>query len=123
MCGTASSHGIFSDALINEEFREIKNEMDAMMQRSLKQATITGKRYRIAFAPLYGYPSETAHFIRNKRKTDIEVIISKDGKFSLRVRAPGESPDCTGIWRWRASERCRWFIQFQRYRTVYLVAL
>ena len=55
-----------------------------MMQRSLKHATILGSRYRIAFAPLYGYPSETAHFIRNERKTDIEVIISKDGKFSLR---------------------------------------
>ncbi|HET6581303.1 MAG TPA: phosphoesterase [Methanoregula sp.] len=80
--------GIFSDPLIDEEFREIKDEMDAMMLRSLKHVTITGKRYRIAFAPLYGYPSETAHFIRNERKTDIEVIISKDGKFSLRSVPP-----------------------------------
>ncbi len=80
--------GIFSDALIDEEFKEIKDEMDAMMLRSLKHATITGKRYRIAFAPLYGYPSETAHFIRSERKTDIEVIISKDGKFSLRSVPP-----------------------------------
>jgi oligoribonuclease NrnB/cAMP/cGMP phosphodiesterase (DHH superfamily) len=80
--------GIFSDSLIVEEYAEIKAEMDAMMQRSLKHATITGSRYRIAFAPLYGYPSETAHFIRNERKTDIEVIISKDGKFSLRSVPP-----------------------------------
>jgi oligoribonuclease NrnB/cAMP/cGMP phosphodiesterase (DHH superfamily) len=80
--------GIFNDALIGQEYAEIKAEMDAMMQRSLKNTTILGNRYRIAFAPLYGYPSETAHFIRNERKTDIEVIIGKDGKFSLRSVPP-----------------------------------
>ena len=80
--------GRFSDALIGQEYAEIKAEMDAMMQRSLKHSTILGSRYRIAFAPLYGYPSETAHFIRDERKTDIEVIIGKDGKFSLRSVPP-----------------------------------
>jgi uncharacterized protein len=80
--------GIFSDPLINEEYTEIKAEMDDMMQQSLRYATITGTKYRIAFAPLYGYPSETAHFIRDESKTDIEVIISKDGKFSLRSVPP-----------------------------------
>jgi len=76
--------GIFSDALIESENAEIKAEMDAMMHKSLRQATFLGSKYRIAFAPLYGYPSETAHFIRNEKRTDIEVIIGKDGKFSLR---------------------------------------
>jgi len=76
--------GIFSDALIESENAEIKAEMDAMMHKSLRQATFLGSKYRIAFAPLYGYPSETAHFIRHEKKTDIEVIIGKDGKFSLR---------------------------------------
>jgi oligoribonuclease NrnB/cAMP/cGMP phosphodiesterase (DHH superfamily) len=80
--------GIFSDTLIEQEYAEIKAEMDAMMQRSLKQATFRGEKYRIAFAPLYGYPSETAHFIRHERKTDIEVIIGKDGKFSVRSVPP-----------------------------------
>ena len=80
--------GIFSDPLINDEYTEIKTEMDDMMQQSLRHATITGTKYRIAFAPLYGYPSETAHFIRDEKKTDIEVIISKDGKFSLRSVPP-----------------------------------
>lgn len=80
--------GIFSDPLIEQEYAEIKAEMDAMMQRSLKQATVLGKKYRIAFAPLYGYPSETAHFIRDEKKTDIEVIIGKDGKFSVRSVPP-----------------------------------
>ena len=74
--------GIFSDNLIEQEYAEIKAEMDAMMLRSLKQATFRGKKYRIVFAPLYGYPSETAHFIRDEKKTDIEVIIGKDGKIN-----------------------------------------
>jgi oligoribonuclease NrnB/cAMP/cGMP phosphodiesterase (DHH superfamily) len=80
--------GIFSDTLIEQEYAEIKAEMGAMMQRSLNHATFLGKKYRIAFAPLYGYPSETAHFIRDERKTDIEVIIGKDGKFSVRSVPP-----------------------------------
>jgi len=80
--------GIFSDAQIDAENAEIKAEMDAMMDRSLRHTTFLGKKYRVAFAPLYGYPSETAHFIRGKKNTDIEVIIGKDGKFSLRSVPP-----------------------------------
>jgi oligoribonuclease NrnB/cAMP/cGMP phosphodiesterase (DHH superfamily) len=80
--------GIFSDEHIERENAEIKAEMQAMMQRSLRHATFTGTKYRIVFAPLYGYPSETAHFIRDRKKTEIEVIIGKDGKFSIRSVPP-----------------------------------
>jgi oligoribonuclease NrnB/cAMP/cGMP phosphodiesterase (DHH superfamily) len=80
--------GIFSDDRIAQEYSEIKAEMEAMMRRSMKHATFAGTKYRIAFAPLYGYPSETAHFIREAQKTDIEVIIGKDGKFSIRSVPP-----------------------------------
>jgi oligoribonuclease NrnB/cAMP/cGMP phosphodiesterase (DHH superfamily) len=80
--------GIFTDDLIERESAEIRAEMDTLMHRSLTHATILGKKYRIAFAPLYGYPSETAHFIRDEKKTDIEVIIGKDGKFSVRSVPP-----------------------------------
>ncbi|MDD1689329.1 MAG: phosphoesterase [Methanoregula sp.] len=80
--------GIFSDEQIEREYREIKAEMESMMRHSLRQATFAGTRYRIAFAPMYGYPSETAHFIRDEKKTDIEVIIGKDGKFSIRSVPP-----------------------------------
>jgi oligoribonuclease NrnB/cAMP/cGMP phosphodiesterase (DHH superfamily) len=80
--------GRFTDTLIEQEYGEIKAEMDSMMVQSLKNSTITGSKYRVAFAPLYGYPSETAHFIRDQKKTDIEVIISKDGKFSIRSVPP-----------------------------------
>ncbi len=81
-------NGIFSDERIEHENAGIKAEMEAMMQRSLKHATFTGTKYRIVFVPMYGYPSETAHFIRNKEKTEIEVIIGRDGKFSIRSVPP-----------------------------------
>jgi oligoribonuclease NrnB/cAMP/cGMP phosphodiesterase (DHH superfamily) len=80
--------GVFTDELIKREYADIKSEIESMMKRSLRHTTITGTKYRIAFAPLYGYPSETAHFIRDEKKTDIEVIISKDGRFSLRSVPP-----------------------------------
>jgi len=82
------TRGIFSDPRIEAENAEITAEMDGMMEKSLRHATFRGTKYRIAFAPLYGYPSETAHYIRAKEKTDIEVIIGKDGKFSLRSVPP-----------------------------------
>jgi len=80
--------GIFSDERIAAEYAEIKAEMDGMMEHSLAQATFRENKYRIVFAPLYGYPSETAHFIRKKMDTQIEVIIAKDGKFSIRSVPP-----------------------------------
>jgi oligoribonuclease NrnB/cAMP/cGMP phosphodiesterase (DHH superfamily) len=80
--------GIYSDELITRENADIKSEMESMMRKSLRHTTVTGTKYRVAFAPLYGYPSETAHFIRDERKTDIEVIIGKDGRFSLRSVPP-----------------------------------
>lgn len=80
--------GIFSDDRIEQQYREIRAEMKEMMERSLRHATFSGKKYRVAFAPLYGYPSETAHYIRDQKKTEIEVIIGKDGKFSIRSVPP-----------------------------------
>ena len=80
--------GIFTDELIEREYADIKAEMEVIMKRSLKHTTIINTKYRIAFAPLYGYPSETAHFIRDEKKTDIEVIVGRDGRFSLRSVLP-----------------------------------
>lgn len=80
--------GIFTDERIEHQYTDIRREMRAMMRKSLHNTTVLGKKYRIAFAPLYGYPSETAHFIRNELKTDMEVIVGKDGKFSLRSVPP-----------------------------------
>ena len=80
--------GVFSDDRIQHEYADIKGEMEAMMQRSLKHATFSDRKYRVVFAPLYGYPSETAHFIRDQKKTEIEVIVGRDGKFSIRSVPP-----------------------------------
>jgi len=80
--------GIFTDERIERQYTDIRREMRAMMRKSLHRSTILGAKYRIAFAPLYGYPSETAHFIRDQLKTDMEVIVGKDGKFSLRSVPP-----------------------------------
>lgn len=80
--------GIFTDDLIERQYADIRTEMESMMKRSLSHATFNGTKYRVAFAPLYGYPSETAHFIRDVKKTEIEVIIGKDGKFSIRSVPP-----------------------------------
>jgi oligoribonuclease NrnB/cAMP/cGMP phosphodiesterase (DHH superfamily) len=114
--------GIFSDGQIEREYQDIKAEMTAMMQKSLNHATFTGTKYRIAFAPMYGYPSETAHFIRDEKKTEIEVIIGKDGKFSIRSVPPishiiarefggGGHPNAAGgSFRFSVVERFTWWL-------------
>ena len=80
--------GIFSDARIMAQYREIREEMEWLMEKSIRKAHIRGSRYRIAFAPLYGYPSETAAMMRSTLSTDMEVLISPSGRFSLRSVPP-----------------------------------
>lgn len=76
--------GVFSDEFIEEEYNDIVSDMEQKMSRSIRQSRIMGKKYRIAFSPLYGYPSETAARLRKELSTDIEVLVSKEGRFSLR---------------------------------------
>jgi oligoribonuclease NrnB/cAMP/cGMP phosphodiesterase (DHH superfamily) len=80
--------GIFSDERIESEYREVKSEMDRMIAKSIRNATMEGKKYRIAFSPLYGYPSETAAEMRKALSTEIEVLVSKSGRFSIRSVPP-----------------------------------
>jgi Predicted phosphohydrolase (DHH superfamily) len=81
--------GIILDECIENEYREILQEMERDIRRSIRHATIIqGGRYRIAFAPLYGYPSETAHAIRQEMGSDIEVIVSSNGRISIRSVPP-----------------------------------
>lgn len=81
-----------SGKLINKEieaiYKEISKEKSEAIEKSIIKSKIFEGRYRIAFAPMYGYPSETAHAIRDLKDTDIEVIISDDGKFSIRSKPP-----------------------------------
>jgi len=82
------AEGILSDDYIKSEYQEIVGEMEEKMVKSIHKAMIMGGKYRIAFSPLYGYPSETAARMRKELSTDIEVLISKDGRFSLRSVPP-----------------------------------
>lgn len=80
--------GVFSDDRIMEQYREIRTEMENLMEKSIRKARVRGKRFRIAFAPLYGYPSETAARMRSTLSTDMEVLVSPSGRFSLRSAPP-----------------------------------
>ncbi len=80
--------GIFTDDRIESEYRSIKSEMDRMIAKSIRNATIEERKYRIAFSPLYGYPSETAAEMRKALSTGIEVLVSKNGRFSIRSVPP-----------------------------------
>lgn len=82
------TEGVFTDQFIEDEYQDIVSDMENKMIRSIRKATLMGKKYRIAFSPLYGYPSETAARIRQELSTDIEVLISKEGRFSLRSVPP-----------------------------------
>lgn len=82
------AEGILSDEHIEKEYQAIVGDMEEKMTKSIRKATIMGEKYRIAFSPLFGYPSETASRMRKELSTDIEVLISKDGRFSLRSVPP-----------------------------------
>jgi oligoribonuclease NrnB/cAMP/cGMP phosphodiesterase (DHH superfamily) len=80
--------GIFSDPFIEEQFRIIQREMEEDIEKSLRRTRIFENRYRIAVAPQYGYPSETAAAIRNSIHSDIEVLVYPSGRFSIRSVPP-----------------------------------
>ena len=80
--------GIFTDDWIEETYAEIDRERTRAIRTSIRRMKIRDGRYRIAFAPLLNYPSETAAAIREEYKTDIEVIVSENGRFSLRSAPP-----------------------------------
>lgn len=80
--------GIVVDEWIREEYETIEKERQDAIKKSIKGMKIIESRYRVAFAPLHGYPSETAHEIRNHYNTEIEVIYGMNGRFSIRSSVP-----------------------------------
>ncbi len=80
--------GRFSDAQVEAEYADIRKEMTGNIDHSISHVQLAGTRYRTAFAPLYGYPSETAAAIRERLGTEIEVIVSPSGRFSIRSVPP-----------------------------------
>jgi oligoribonuclease NrnB/cAMP/cGMP phosphodiesterase (DHH superfamily) len=82
--------GTFIDPVIQKEYDGILAEMDQDIRKSIRHTKLFGERYRIAFSPLYGYPSDTASRVRGTFGSDIEVIVSRNGRFSIRS-VPGIS--------------------------------
>lgn len=80
--------GIFSDDWIRTTYDAIETERNLAVAKSIRKTKVREGRFRIAFAPLHNYPSETAAAIRDSYNTDIEVIISDNGRFSLRSVPP-----------------------------------
>ena len=81
--------GTIVDAKVESEYAGIVREMERDIRKSIRHTTIIEDgRYRIAFTPLYGYPSETAHAIRDELGTDIEVVVSGNGRISIRSVPP-----------------------------------
>jgi len=76
--------GIFTDALIEREYAGILAGMERDIRKSIRNTKILGAKYRIAFAPLYGYTNDTAARVRQSFKSEIEVIVSSSGRFSIR---------------------------------------
>jgi len=80
--------GIFSDPIIEREYVEIREDLGNAVRRSIRRRTLRKNRYSIIFAPLHAYPSETAAEIRHQFNSDIEVLVSPHGRFSLRSVPP-----------------------------------
>ena len=78
------AEGIFTDPVIQKEYDGILAGMERDIRKSIRHTRLLGERYRIAFSPLYGYPSDTASRVREAFKSEIEVIVSKNGRFSIR---------------------------------------
>lgn len=80
--------GIFLDPFIEGQYKAIQREMEEDIEKSLKKTRIYENHYRIAIAPQYGHPSETAAAIRNVLNTEIEVLVYPSGRFSIRSVPP-----------------------------------
>lgn len=80
--------GVFSDSFIEGQYRTIQREMEEAIRKSIRRTRMYGTKYRIAIAPLYGYPSETAAAIRQVMGSEIEVLVSTTGRFSIRSVPP-----------------------------------
>jgi len=83
---------LISGEIISDRIREanavIEAEMERAIEQSIRHATVRTGRYRIIFAPMYGYPSETAAAMRERLGSDIEVLVGPKGRFSIRSAPP-----------------------------------
>jgi len=80
--------GVFRDKTIDEEYAKITDKMNRVKEKTRTDASVFQKKKTVVVAPMYGYPSETAAYLREQLNSDIEVLVSKRGKFSIRSKDP-----------------------------------
>ncbi len=76
--------GIIIDEEVSAIYTKIEADKNACIRKSIRRASVTEGKYRVAVMPCYGYPSETAAETRTKLNTDVELLVFDNGKFSLR---------------------------------------
>jgi oligoribonuclease NrnB/cAMP/cGMP phosphodiesterase (DHH superfamily) len=80
--------GVFTDPLIEKQYAAIQADVERSIRKSIRHTKVLGKKYHIAFAPLYGYTNDTAARVRESFRSEIEVIVSSGGRFSIRSVPP-----------------------------------
>ncbi len=80
--------GVFQDRTILAEYKNITKKMDRVKKKTEKNASVFQKKQKVIVAPMFGYPSETAAYLREKVGSDVEILVSKSGKFSIRSKDP-----------------------------------
>ncbi|MDR2854712.1 MAG: phosphoesterase [Methanomicrobiales archaeon] len=80
--------GVFEDEYIRQEFSSIMKEVEQAKVTCEKEMKIYGKDVKIIITRMHGFPSETADYLRSKYGSDIEVLVSANGKFSIRSKQP-----------------------------------
>ncbi len=109
------------DPRIDQEYSEIKAEMDAMMQKSLRAHNYPWQEVQNCFCPAVRYPIDCT-FYPQREKHRYRSDHRERWKVFSSVSPPDKPPDSKRVWRRRTSKRCRGFVQFYGTGTIYLVA-
>ena len=80
--------GIFEDDYVRQEFASITEEMEHAMRKGEKDAVFYNNKYKTIITKNHGYPSETAGHLRKKYDSDVEILVSNNGRFSIRSKIP-----------------------------------
>ena len=80
--------GVFEDEYIRREFESITDEMKQVMKKSEREMQLYESDSKIIITRMHGFPSETAAYLRKQFNSDIEILVSDNGKFSIRSKQP-----------------------------------
>lgn len=83
----------WSDEL-QERYEELEREKQKKVAESVEKARVEERHgFRIGVTESVGYNSDTAHEIRKRHDTDLEIVVSTRGTYSLR----SEHGVCTAV--------------------------